>query len=284
MLFILQGVFFKLILMDNNDRVNPFLKWAGGKRWFVNKHAELLNLEYDRYIEPFLGSGAVFFKLQPKKAILADANKELIDTYRSIKEDWEKVVQLLRRHHKLHSKDYYYKIRGSKPKTLFSNAARLIYLNRTCWNGLYRVNRQNRFNVPIGTKTKVILDTDDFEAVSRLLSKVILIDGDFESTINRAKEGDLVFVDPPYTVKHNNNGFINYNESLFSWSDQKRLASCLTEASKRGATVVATNANHDPISELYKVSFKVLTTQRHSVLAANSSDRKVCKELIILSK
>jgi len=135
----------------------PFLKWAGGKRWLVDKHFDLLNVEFDRFIEPFLGSGAVFFRLAPEKAILCDKNSQLIDTYRAIQEDWQQVEKYIKSHHTNHNKEYYYHIRSKNFTTLVEKAAQFIYLNRTCWNGLYRVNLKGQFNVPIGTKKNVVL-------------------------------------------------------------------------------------------------------------------------------
>ncbi len=194
----------------------PFLKWAGGKRWLISQHSKIFPNTFNTYIEPFLGSGAVFFKLQPQKAILSDINKELIVTYQAIKEDWQKVLHGLQKHQKLFNKAYYYKIRQDKPENIYDKAARLIFLNRTCWNGLYRVNLDGEFNVPIGTKTDVIMKDDDFETISKTLQNADLLPDDFENIINKANKNDLIFVDPPYTVRHDNNGFIKYNEKLFS--------------------------------------------------------------------
>lgn len=261
----------------------PFLKWAGGKRWLVSKHAELLNLEHNRYIEPFLGSGSVFFHIQPEKAILSDLNENLIGVYSAIKMDWEKVVEELKKHHKKHCKDYYYKIRASKPRTLFTKAARFIYLNRTCWNGLYRVNLKGEFNVPIGTKKDVLYETDDFKEISELLKDVELLPLDFEAVLNRATAGDFVFADPPYTVCHNNNGFLKYNETIFSWNDQLRLRNATFEANKRGAKVLILNAGHDSIRHLYKGFGCQIELERASVLAGQSKYRKRVSELAIAS-
>ena len=204
--------------------VQPFLKWAGGKRWFVKNHDDLLPEKFNCYYEPFLGSGAVFFHLEPKEAVLSDANPHLIETYQAIKDDWRQVLHYLKKHQRHHDKDYYYEMRGRNCKTKHTRAAKFIYLNRTCWNGLYRENLKGVFNVPIGTKTAVVLDTDDFEEVSRILQNVDLKYCDFEKTIARAESGDFIFVDPPYTVAHNNNGFVKYNQNIFSWEDQVRLS------------------------------------------------------------
>jgi len=261
----------------------PFLKWAGGKRWLIAKHAMIFPDTFNRYIEPFLGSGAVFFKLQPKEAILSDINKELMDTYRAIKEDWKKVFKKLQRHHKLFNKDYYYQIRRSSPQNIYDKAARLIFLNRTCWNGLYRVNLKGEFNVPIGTKTAVVREEDDFEKICETLKNATLMDGDFEAIIDQTKKDDLIFVDPPYTVLHDDNGFIKYNEQLFSWADQVRLKNCLKRAKERGSKIIIANASHISIKELYESAFSITEIQRHSIIAASAEKRKSCKELVITS-
>lgn len=268
--------------MGKNEIIVPFLKWAGGKRWLVSTYPELLTLPFNRYIEPFLGSGAVFFHLAPQQAVLADRNQELIETYQAIKDNWKLVKQELQKHHRNHSKQYYYVIRDSRPRTQHTRAAKFIYLNRTCWNGLYRVNLRGEFNVPIGTKTKVVLDTDDFQSIARLLQTAELRVSDFEPIIDLAGSNDLIFVDPPYTVNHNLNGFIKYNEVLFSWRDQIRLRDCIGRAKDRGATIVLTNAYHKSIKQLYREIGSHTRLKRNNVLAADSTKRKVCEELLVI--
>lgn len=271
----------QLDLLNDQPSITPFLKWAGGKRWLVEKHPALLNFEHDRFIEPFLGSGAVFFKLLPKRSILSDRNHELIETYRAIKDNWEKVNKLLERHHKSHSKEYYYATRSKIFRSPEARAAKFIYLNRTCWNGLYRVNLQGKFNVPIGTKTNVLMDTDDFQSISEALTNTSLITGDFENVIDQSKSGDFVFVDPPYTVKHNNNGFIKYNEHIFSWDDQVRLRDSVSRAASRGAKVIVTNACHASILELYEGVGDLIQLNRSSVIAGKSAARGKYEEVVI---
>lgn len=261
----------------------PFLKWAGGKRWFVRNHYDLLPREFNTYFEPFLGSGAVFFSLHPQKAVLADANTQLIETYIAIKKDWKKVRSALARHHKNHCPDYYYAERERNRRSIYERAARFIYLNRTCWNGLYRVNLNGKFNVPIGTKDAVILETDDFEAVAQRLSHVRLITSDFEAIIDQAQEGDFVFVDPPYTINHNLNGFVKYNEKIFTWEDQVRLRDCVFRAHERGAFLIVTNANHESIRDLYEGFGSKKVLDRHSVLAGDAAYRRASSELAIVS-
>lgn len=267
--------------MVGNDIVLPFLKWAGGKRWLTFSYPELLQQPFNRYIEPFLGSGAVFFHLAPQSALLADRNADLIETYQAIKDDWRRVIKELQKHNRNHSRRYYYTVRCLKPRNPYTRAARFIYLNRTCWNGLYRVNLRGEFNVPVGTKSSALLDTDDFEAIANLLSNVELRASDFEYIIDLARTGDLIFVDPPYTVKHNLNGFIKYNETLFSWDDQIRLKNALMRAKARGAKILVTNAYHASVKRLYKDLGEMIVLKRPSVIAAHPEHRKFCEELII---
>ena len=172
-------------------------------------------------------------------------------------------------------------MRSIKPRTPITRAARFIYLNRTCWNGLYRVNLNGQFNVPIGTKKNVLLDSDNFEELSKLLRDTRLIVSDFEAIIEQAQAGDLVFADPPYTVRHNLNGFVKYNEKIFHWDDQIRLRDCLVRAHDRGCLIFLTNANHPSVMKLYKGHFDISSLKRSSVIAANSSDRGKYEELVI---
>ena len=267
---------------EANRRCVPFLKWAGGKRWISQRHDALLPTHYERYFEPFLGSGAMFFATKPQVAHLSDVNPELIRTFNAIKENPRLVERYLREHSSRHSKNYYYQIRDKKPKSQFSIAARMIYLNRTCWNGLYRVNQQGNFNVPIGTNKKATLPTDDFVEVSNLLKLAQVKVADFEEQIDKADQDDFIFVDPPYTVKHNVNGFVQYNEKLFQYRDQIRLRDSLLDAHSRGALFLLTNANHESIRELYDFPELHLTvTERNSVVASSSKFRVATTELLV---
>lgn len=261
----------------------PFLKWAGGKRWFASQYAKTLTIQIERYVEPFLGSGALFFALNPKRAILSDLNSELIETFAAIKDDWQGIVTLLKRYQRLHSKHFYYKMRSVRPRSDTGRAARFIYLNRTCWNGLYRVNLRGEFNVPKGTKKNVILATDNFRDVSQMLKGASLFASDFEAIIRQAVQGDLVFADPPYATSHSNNGFLKYNETLFGWEDQLRLKSCLIAAKRKGAHVLSTNADSPPIWRLYEEDFAIRRAVRPSVIAGKSAGRGISSELVITS-
>lgn len=266
---------------DQKPIIIPFLKWAGGKRWLVSNYPDLFPEKYKNYVEPFLGSGAVYFHMQPHRAILGDANADLIGVYQQIKENWKPVAKTLQSYHRLHDKDFYYEIRGKEFRSPVKKAAKFIYLNRTCWNGLYRVNLNGNFNVPIGTKKNVILHTDDFETVSQQLSNTELHASDFENIINQAEAGDFLFVDPPYTVKHNLNGFVKYNEQIFSWDDQVRLRDCIDNAVVRGVKVLLTNADHESIHELYDGIGEMISLDRLSVISGNADGRGRYSELIV---
>lgn len=261
--------------------ISPFLKWAGGKRWFAERWIHLIPDKFERYIEPFVGSGAMYFALLPKNAILSDLNADLINAYEAVRDDPAGIQRRLQSHDQQHCKDHYYVTRSSKPGEAVDRAAWLIYLNRTCWNGLYRVNRRNEFNVPIGTKTRAVLPTDNFLSVSVALQSAKLLVQDFEATIDLAVEGDFVFVDPPYTVKHNFNGFVKYNDHIFSWTDQVRLRDAVARAAERGAMVLVTNANHQSIREIYEEIGETTVLKRASILAASSANRSEIEELAI---
>jgi len=268
-------------LNQNKSELVPFLKWAGGKKWLVKRGSQVAPPSYKRYIEPFLGGAAVFFSLPGKPYIISDVNPELINCYNAIKTDFKEVEKHLRSHQRKHCDDYYYQVRKSQPRKKCTKAAKFLYLNRTCWNGLYRVNLQGKFNVPRGTKNKVLLDTDNFEKVANRLSKGEILCQDFEQILSLAGEGDFVFIDPPYTVNHNLNGFLKYNEKIFSWADQERLKVAIASAVSRGAMITMTNADHDSIHNLYAGMCKIEKVERRSVIAGKSSHRGVTSEILM---
>lgn len=260
--------------------MKPFIKWAGGKSWLLrNQKFELP--EFDgQYIEPFLGGAAVFFHLAPKRAVLSDMNPKLMNAYKAIQSDWRLVEKELIRMQRLHSKEFYYQERARIRLKPHTKAAQFLYLNRTCWNGLYRENLSGNFNVPIGTKSQVIMTGDNFEYASKLLKNAELNACDFEETLSRAGKGDLVFLDPPYTTAHNINGFVKYNQKIFSWNDQIRLRDCADEARSRGAKIVLTNANHETIHDLYADLGTPKIVSRSSVISGNASARGKTTEVL----
>ncbi len=234
-----------------------------------------------KYIEPFLGGGAVFFHLEPERSILSDLNSNLIEVYAAIRENPKKIRDLLEGYHSRHNKEFYYSVRSKIPDKKFERAARFLYLNRSCWNGLYRENLKGEFNVPIGTKTQIISENESFEHISLLLKNSEIFCSDFEQSISKAVSGDLVFVDPPYTTAHNNNGFIKYNQKIFSWDDQIRLRNALINAAQRGAIVISTNANHKNVRELYSEVAKITPIARRTVISGSNIGRSKTEELLI---
>lgn len=229
----------------------PFLKWPGGKRWLAPLVAELIGQPTGTYYEPFLGGGAIFFYVRPLKTVLSDSNRDLIGAYRQIKTNLSSVLDAMQGLRP--SRARFNQLRSAAPESALERAVRLLYLNRTAFNGMYRVNRKGEFNVPYGCKpgTKV-LNRELLLAASAALQSATILHSTFEHQIVKAREGDVVYCDPPYTVKHDNNGFIRYNESIFSWDDQVRLAQACIAATRRGARVIVSNARHEPVRKLYK--------------------------------
>lgn len=264
--------------------MHPFIKWPGGKRWLIANYPHIFPDAFNRYFEPFLGGGSAFFSLMPLQATISDINAELINTYRVMARNPVQLRGQLIQHQEHHSVDYYYTIRANVPNDSIGRAARFLYLNRTCFNGMYRVNRLGEFNVPIGTKQQFINDVASFEEYSKALHNVHIRRQDFVDTIREATNGDLVFADPPYTIAHNQNAFIKYNERLFSWKDQKRLLNALLRARTRGAIIIATNAYYPEIQRMYEQNhFYTQALSRFSPISGLADGRGTQEELLISS-
>jgi len=261
--------------------MDPFLKWPGGKRWLAQKYESLVPDHSGKYFEPFLGGGAFFFATNPDEAVLSDSNESLINAYKQVRKAPNKIADALAAYQLKHSENFYYEERDCEHESNFWKAVQFIYLNRTCFNGIYRVNLNGRFNVPIGTKTAVVMPNDNFLAVaSRLRRKAIRTCG-FAESISEAGKNDFVYADPPYTVKHNMNGFVKYNNKLFDWSDQERLQKCLREASDRGTRVLVSNANHASIRSLYAKDWFQYEVSRSSIISADPECRGTTSELLV---
>jgi DNA adenine methylase len=251
-----------------------FIKWAGSKRFLLPEIVRLLPKSIKAYHEPFLGSGALYFLIRPDVAFLSDACNDLIKTYSATARDPETVLSFLL---KWPAKpELYYQLRDETPsEDDFMEAAKFIYLNRNCWNGLYRVNTAGKFNVPYGRpKTSNELDVSNFRACAKILSgpNITIKSADFESSLQTASQGDFVFLDPPYVTQHNNNGFREYNERIFSWSDQIRLAKVAAELASNRVNVMVTNAFHPDIANLYN-GFTIVKTERISTIASDKAKR-----------
>jgi DNA adenine methylase len=263
--------------MANTD-IAPLIKWAGGKRRLLADIRQVSPDNFDRYFEPFFGSGALFFSILPENAQLSDANSELIEMYTEVRDNVEGVIDALRRLH--NSEEDYYKVRSASPRTSATKAARFIYLCTLSFNGIYRQNLKGEFNVPYGYKTHLKhYDTEHLREVSGHLQDRVIIHEDFEEAVEGAQEGDFVYFDPPYTVAHNNNGFVKYNAKIFSWDDQKRLAQTALRLKELGCHVVVSNADHQSIRELYP-DFEVHEIERFSVMSASSEFRRPVRECL----
>lgn len=262
---------------------NTFLKWAGGKRWFVNSEYKRFPLKYNRYIEPFLGGGAVFFYLEPQNAILSDINRELIDTYIAVRDELDSVYKNLKIHQKKHCKEYFYTMRNKKTRKTATAAARMIYLNKSCFNGIYRVNSQGKFNVPLGTIKDMSFERDNLLQASEILKKAKILCQDFQITIDAAQTNDFLFCDPPYAVENEDSRFVSYTADLFSWEDQVRLAKALERAKNRGVKIIMTNVDHPTVRALYEEigGFSLDTVSRNCFISGTLEGRKAYDELIV---
>ena len=271
-------------------KAKPFVKWAGGKRSVIDKLISLAPNEYKTYYEPFVGGGAMLFELQPKKAVINDYNTELMNVYECIKDEnkFANMCNELNKHEANHSEAYYYQIRDlDRDKKKFEKladykrAARTIYLNKACFNGLYRVNSKNEFNVPSGKKNKVnTYDGPNLGIIHCLLNfyDIKLLSIDFEESVKDAKKGDFIYFDPPYDS--DTSTFNSYTENGFGKEEQKRLAEVFKDLDKRGCCVMLSNYNTKLVKELYKnYNFNYISAQRN--IGASSKNRGKVEEVII---
>lgn len=262
-------------------KCQPLLKWPGGKRNLLDAILPLIPSRFNQYFEPFFGGGALFFALQPEKAYLSDKNADLMHTYAQVRNRPEAVIRELRKLR--NSEADYYEIRSQQPKSDPIRAARLIYLVTLAFNGIYRVNLNGDFNVPYGYKGHLNpCDPEKLRQVSRILRTATVRSQDFERALKRARKGDLIYLDPPYTVAHGNNGFIKYNAKIFSWEDQIRLARVAKTLADKGCTVIVSNADHRAIRRLYP-TFICTKLERDSVMAASSDFRSRITECVFFA-
>ena len=257
--------------------IKPCLKWAGGKRALLKDIYELVPQQFNKYYEPFFGGGALFFALLPKRAIISDLNEDLINVYKQIKENADMLIEKLKK--TKNTKDFYLKMRSTVFDDDIDKAVRFIYLNKTCWNGLYRVNSKGEFNVPFANyKNPTICNEELLKNLSNSLKNVKILTGDFEKILKTAKNGDFVYLDPPYTVTHSKN-FVAYNSKIFSWEDQVRLVNLVDKLTEKGVKVLVSNAKAPEIKKLYK-NYKSKVVERTSVISADISKRNVVEEYL----
>lgn len=261
-------------------RGKPLIKWPGGKRTLADRIGQHFPDQFKTYYEPFFGGGALYFSTIPSKAVLSDTNADLINAYIHIRDASEALITALEKY-KNTEKDYY-RIRSERPDDPIKQAARFLYLTRLSFNGIYRVNLSGDFNVPYGYKDHLAsVDSEQLRKTSLALRGAKLLVADFEAATSGAKAGDLIYFDPPYTVAHANNGFVKYNEKIFSWSDQERLARHARKLAAKGCRVIISNADHKSIHSLYE-DFECQVILRPSVIAAAGSHRRTVSECIFV--
>ena len=262
--------------------IEPFLRWAGGKTWFVPHLPDILKtIQFEHYHEPFLGGGAIFFALDlGKKSYLSDANPELINTYIQIRDNPDQVAYFFTQFQNTQAD--YYRIRDLLiPQSPEEMAARFLFLNQTSFNGLFRVNRNGTYNVPYGFRKDWKYDIERLYSAGKKLKKTRIECGDFEINKYRIKRHDLVFLDPPYTVSHNNNGFIEYNQNLFSIEDQHRLNHFIDYIKRKDAYYILTNAAHQAILDIFdKDDDRTIEFKRQSLIGGKKVKRMEISEYI----
>ncbi len=261
--------------------IEPFVRWAGGKTWLIPHLPQIIgNTHIEHYHEPFLGGAAVFFSLDHnKKSYLSDVNAQLVNAYIQIRDNPDAVINCFVQFQ--NTEDEYYRIRDNFiPASLEESAAQFVYLNQTSFNGLFRVNRQGRYNVPYGFRRTWHYDTDRILEASEKLQNTRISVGDFEVNKYRIKEQDLVFLDPPYTVSHNN-GFIEYNQNLFSLEDQERLSRFIDYIKQKNAYYILTNAAHEEIRRIFtRDGDRRLELRRNSLIGGRNAARAEISEYI----
>ena len=266
-----------------NSKLRPFLRWAGSKRLLLKHLIPLLPDQIGTYFEPFLGSASLYLHLKPEAARLNDKAVEVIDLFRALSSDVESVIRYVEA--LSNDKDTYYRIRKNRSNDVQEKAAEFLFLNKTCWNGLFRVNLSGNFNVPYGyNKIVEMVDAENLRSCAEFLSKTkpTLTTVDFESAVVGYKAGDFAYFDPPYVTGHNNNGFLAYNEKIFSWDDQIRLAKLAKKLLDDGIQVMVSNANHEDVCKLYPDFIKTVVN-RNSTISGTSDKRGPITEVIFTS-
>jgi DNA adenine methylase Dam len=260
----------------------PFLKWVGGKTQMIPDLIKEAPKKFDTYLEPFIGGGALYFNLGHKKSVISDANEELVITYQEVKSNVEEVINILSTYK--NEEEHYYKIRALKTDKLTDSerAARLIYLNKTCFNGLFRVNKKGEFNVPYCKKPGGnFLNKETLHAASNYLQDTTILHADYKTVVKKyAKKGDFIFFDPPYQPISKFSDFKRYTKEFFYENDQIDLATIFSGLVKKGCNVMLTNSDHPFIHELYKdFEIKVIDTKR---MVSSNPNTRTGKDIIVL--
>ncbi len=283
-------------LLEDSSRIisekpKPFVKWVGGKRQLLTQFnlmnlypPEKFDIKIGRYFEPFVGGGAVFFDLLPEKAYLSDLNNELVITYNVIKNDVEDLIKSLKKH-KL-DKEYFLKIRAQNPEKLsdLNTASRFIYLNRTCFNGMYRVNSKGGFNVPFGKYTNpLICDEVNLRKASKALKNIEIKKQDYKEVLKKARKGDFIYFDPPYYPVSKTASFTSYTREAFLDKEQIELKDVFKELHKRGCFVMLSNSDTLFINKIYSgiKGVRITKVQASRAINSNASKRGKITEVLI---
>ena len=269
----------------------PFVKWAGGKRQLMSELEKNFPTKFGTYLEPFLGGGAVMFDLLTKESNLkcnvSDLNSDLVLAYVTIRDRLEKLIESLEDHSKNYHKDstgYYYEVRNQEPKNQIEKVSRLLFLNKTCFNGLYRVNSKGKFNVPLGRYTNPnIVNKENLQVVSKTLQsgKIKISCRDFSSIIKDAKKGDFVYFDPPYQPVSDTANFTSYTHRDFTEDDLERLADLANQLNSKGCNVMLSNSNSKTVKKMFSSGWKIKEIKANRAINSNSQKRTGHKEIII---
>jgi DNA adenine methylase len=276
------------------EEAQPFLKWVGGKAQLLAQFDKFFPAQIDRYVEPFIGGGAVFFHLKHRfpqmRAFLRDNNDELINTYLAVRDYPRELLRRLDRHLAAFNADrenYYYLVRARHhlpPAEVVERAARMIFLNKTCFNGLWRVNSSGEFNVPIGShKNPALYDEENIYAASRALEGVHLATQDFRDTLNATRRGDFVYVDPPYYPVSPTASFTSYTKDEFGAEQQRELAALFADAANRGVRLVLSNSDTEFIRRLYR-GYRVHTVRARRMVNCDGTKRGEVNEVVVTTE
>jgi len=274
--------------MAKNKLVAPIVKWVGGKRQLLDEIKPLLPKKITNYCEPFMGGGAVLFSIQPKKAMVNDLNGDLIALYEVVRDDVETLIEFLKKHE--NTEEYFYSIRDlDRDKEAYKNmskvekASRILYLNKTCYNGLFRVNSSGEFNAPFGHyKNPNIVNEPVLRAVSKYFneSEIEFYNEDFEETLKKVKKGGFVYLDPPYDPVSDTANFTGYNKGGFDRNEQVRLKNCCDDLNKRGVKFMLSNSATDFIKELYK-DYNIHIVKAKRAINSDATKRGEIEEVLI---
>lgn len=269
---------------ETSIAAQPFLKWAGGKRALLSVLRDHVPQDFATYHEPFIGGGAFFFDLRPQRAVLCDANERLVRTWRCVRDDVEALIERLAAHERRHAPNYFYaqRQRAIDAESDVELAAWLIYLNKTAFNGLYRVNRNNGFNVPLGRYSSPrICDPERLRACARALADATVETHDFGAILDRAQPNDFVYFDPPYVPASASANFTAYSHEPFGLEQHVRLRDTALALKRRGVHVLLSNSWNDTVRELYADGFKMRRVQAPRAINSKGSARGCVDEALI---